>query len=193
MSKYLLGFITVAVALLLRWLVPINPTPLFLLALVLSAWFGNRTQGLIAAVLIEISVEVYFENPPWQIELGFANINRLAIVVVIALLASARKRAEQKTKARARQQAAVARLGQRALEGKELPLLIDEATKIVAETLEADISAVLELMPTKDAFLLVAGEGVKEGLVGNEVVSAGTDSLSGYTLLSGEPVIVKDL
>lgn len=192
-SKYLLGFITVSAALLLRFIVPINPTPLFLLALILSAWFGSRVQGLIAALLIEISVEVYFENPPWQIDPGFSNINRLAIVVVIALLASARKRAEEKTRARAQQQAAVAGFGQRALEGKELPLLVDEAAKVVAETLRVEIAAVLELMPERDTLLLIAGAGLKEGLIGKEVVASGTGSLSGFTLLTGGPVIVKDL
>jgi len=52
---------------------------------------------------------------------------------------------------------------------------------------------VLELLPLNDALLLRAGVGWRDGLVSQTIVSAGTNSQAGYTLLCKEPVIVEDL
>jgi signal transduction histidine kinase/DNA-binding NarL/FixJ family response regulator len=59
--------------------------------------------------------------------------------------------------------------------------------------LDGDFCGVLELLPERDTFLLRAGVGWKEGLIGSATVGAGRDSQAGYTLLSSEPVIVSDL
>jgi len=104
-----------------------------------------------------------------------------------------RKRAEEALEVRAREQAAVATLGQRALAGTELSTLLDEAVALVARTLEVEFCKVLELLPDGTALVLRAGVGWKEGCVGSARVGAGTDSQAGYTLLSNEPVIVEDL
>ena len=103
------------------------------------------------------------------------------------------RQAEEELRARACQQAAVAHLGQRALAGIDLPALMDEAVSLVAGTLAAEYSKVLELLPDGSALLLRAGVGWKEGLIGRATVGAGTDSQAGYTLFSNEPVIVEDL
>ncbi len=104
-----------------------------------------------------------------------------------------RKQAEEALQARARQQAAVAQLGQCALTAVDLPTLMNEAVNLVAQTLEVELTKILELSPEGDTLLLRAGVGWKEGLVGQATVSAGTDSQAGYTLLSSEPIIVEDL
>ncbi|TAK05865.1 MAG: PAS domain S-box protein, partial [Candidatus Manganitrophaceae bacterium] len=106
-----------------------------------------------------------------------------------------RRRVEKQIKARTRQQEAVAMLGQQALEGKPLSELMKEAVSLVARVLEVEYAKVLELLPGGKAFLLRAGVGWKEGIVGNEIVDAGIDSQAGYTfaLLSKAPVIVEDL
>ncbi len=104
-----------------------------------------------------------------------------------------RKRAEGELSQRVRQQAAVANLGQRALAGHDLALLMDEAVALVARTLEVEYSKILELLPDGSSLLLRAGVGWKEGCVGHVTVEAGTDSQAGYTLLSDQPVIVEDL
>ncbi|MFQ5614405.1 MAG: GAF domain-containing protein, partial [Anaerolineae bacterium] len=119
-----------------------------------------------------------------------------AMLQIFAVRASAeleRVWAEERLKAHARQQAAVADLGQRALAGIALSALMDEATAVVAQTLEVEYCKVLELLPDGDALLLRAGVGWQAGLVGQATVGAGTDSQAGYTLLSSEPVIVEDL
>jgi PAS domain S-box-containing protein len=96
-------------------------------------------------------------------------------------------------KARARQQAVVAELGQRALAATDLPTLMNEAVVLVAQTLELEYCKVLELLPNGNALLLRAGVGWEDGCVGHATVSAGSQSQAGYTLLSDEPVIVEDL
>ena len=105
----------------------------------------------------------------------------------------AREEIEGRVQERVRQQAAVAQLGERALRGVELFTLMDEVTVIVTQTLGVEFCKILELLPDGKALLLRAGVGWKEGLVGQATVGAGTNSQAGYTLLSNEPVIIKDL
>ena len=103
------------------------------------------------------------------------------------------KQVEEELKARARQQAAVAELGQRALANPSIAELFDEAVVLVANTLDVEYCKVLQLLPDGKALRLLAGVGWKAGLVGHALVSAGADSQAGYTLLIKEPVIVEDL
>jgi PAS domain S-box-containing protein len=103
------------------------------------------------------------------------------------------KQIEEELKARARQQAAVAEFGQRALANPPLAELFDEAVAIVAHTLDVEYCKVLQLLPDRKALLLQAGVGWKAGLVGHALVDASADTQAGYTLLIREPVIVEDL
>ncbi len=105
----------------------------------------------------------------------------------------ARKRDEQELRARARQQAAVAELGQRALASEDVDALLAEAVEVVDRTLEVDYVKVLELMPGGVDFRLVAGLGWTPGLVGSATVPGGAGSQAGFTLSSSKPVIVEDL
>jgi PAS domain S-box-containing protein len=102
------------------------------------------------------------------------------------------KHAQEELETRVRQQAAVAHLGQRALQSIDLSVLMDETASMVAENLGVQYSKVLELLPQDDVLLLRAGVGWKEGLVGEATEGAGVDSQGGYTLLSSKPVIVED-
>jgi PAS domain S-box-containing protein len=77
------------------------------------------------------------------------------------------KSAEEELRARVRQQAAVAGLGQGALSGLELGGLMEEATSLVARNLGAEYSHVLELLPDGATLLLRAGTGWGEGFVGH--------------------------
>ncbi|MEG4037230.1 EAL domain-containing protein [Microcoleus sp. S36b_A4] len=94
---------------------------------------------------------------------------------------------------RARQQAAVAYLGQQALAETDLSALMDKAAVLIAQTLDVDYCQVLELLPSGHAFMLRAGVGWQPGLVGSATVAASARSQAGYTLLVGEPTIVEDL
>lgn len=94
---------------------------------------------------------------------------------------------------RARQQAAVAYLGQQALAETDLSALMDKAAVLIAQTLDVDYCQLLELLPSGHAFMLRAGVGWQPGLVGSATVTASARSQAGYTLLVGEPIIVEDL
>jgi PAS domain S-box-containing protein len=106
---------------------------------------------------------------------------------------SRQKQAEEALKARARQQAAVAELSQRALLETDLSALMDQAVNLVSQTLEVGYCKILELLPDSEALLLRAGVGWREGLVGQVTLSARAASQAGYTLFSSEVVIVEDL
>ncbi|MBD2541407.1 PAS domain S-box protein, partial [Coleofasciculus sp. FACHB-SPT36] len=104
-----------------------------------------------------------------------------------------RKAAEYELKSHARASAVVAQLGQGALSGTNLDTLMQEAVKLVAQTLEVPYCQVLELMPGGNALFMRAGVGWQEGLVGSAIIGAHDRSQAGYTLLTGKPVIVEDL
>ena len=115
------------------------------------------------------------------------------MVLSMAADVTERKWAEEQLRTRTRQQEAIATLGQRALSGIDLSTLMDEATSLIAQTLDVEYCKVLELLPSGDAVFLRAGVGWQDGLVGRATVGTGSDSQAGYTLLSSEPVIVTDL
>lgn len=100
------------------------------------------------------------------------------------------KRIQEELRTRARQQAAIAALGQRALSQINLTTLMDEVTQLIAQTLEVEYSKVLELLPNGESLLLRSGFGWAAGLIGQAQVSADLDSQAGYTLISAEPVVV---
>lgn len=103
-----------------------------------------------------------------------------------------RVQAQAELKARTQQQAVVVELGQRALEGVELDELLAEAVSAVASTLSVEYSKILELLDG-EKFILRAGVGWREGVVGHAFVDAGEGSQAGYTLRSNKPVVVEDL
>ncbi|MBI3668844.1 MAG: PAS domain S-box protein [Acidobacteria bacterium] len=113
--------------------------------------------------------------------------------VVVAHDITERLRAQRELEVRARQQTAVAELGQHALRGTALTALMEDAVRIMAQTLRVEYCKILELLPDGSALLLRAGVGWQEGLVGQATVGTGMDSQAGYTLASNGPVIVEDL
>ncbi len=103
---------------------------------------------------------------------------------------AARARAELQV--RVRQQEIVAALGMRGLAGGDPRDLIEDAVSLVAETLEVEFCQVLELQP-EGRFLMAAGVGWADGVIGSETVGGDDDSQAGYALRHGKPVIVEDL
>ncbi len=106
---------------------------------------------------------------------------------------TARKQAENEIRMLANLQSVVADLGERALRGAPLSEVLDDAAYQVRHALDVDYCKVLELLPNRDALLMIAGTGWRPGFVGHATVGIGKDSQAGYTLLSGQPVLVKDL
>lgn len=106
---------------------------------------------------------------------------------------TARKKAENEIRMLARLQSVVADLGERALRGAPLTQMLDDAASQVAQALGVEYCKILELLPNREALLMRAGFGWKAGYVGHATVGLGADSQAGYTLQSGEPVVVEDL
>src|SRR5216110_1992722 len=102
-------------------------------------------------------------------------------------------RTEAQLRATARQQEAVAHVGQRALAGAPPDELIAGAVAIVARVLEVPFASVLELRPESRTLLLRAGVGWRDGAVGRTVLPTDADSHAGYVLRSTGPVVVEDL
>ncbi len=103
-----------------------------------------------------------------------------------------RKQAEAELERRAAQQAAVALLGEHALEGASTVELMQEAVTSAAQMLSAEISAVWELIPDEGRLVLRAGLGWPESAFGTLRFPDGAGSQAGCTLLTGVPVVVED-
>ena len=101
--------------------------------------------------------------------------------------------ADAELRRRADQQAAVATLGQLAVEIDDLDSLVDEAARLVGDTLDCAYCKVLDLDTDREELLLRQGVGWQDGIVGTATVDANEHSQAGYTLLSEQPVIVDDL
>jgi PAS domain S-box-containing protein len=103
-KRYGLAVLSVAVAVagtsLLVGSAPVTGriTPLFFLALLLSAWVGGFGPGLLAAALATLAIDYFFLPPLYSIQLDAAKLPHLLVFFVSAVIVSswsaARKRAE---------------------------------------------------------------------------------------------------
>jgi diguanylate cyclase (GGDEF)-like protein/PAS domain S-box-containing protein len=101
------------------------------------------------------------------------------------------KQAEAELERRAAQQAAVARLGEHALEGASTLDVMQEAIAAAAELLGMEIAGVLELTDEGQAFESRATRGLSGNAVGRRIPS-GSRSQAGYTIETSAPVMVED-
>ena len=218
--RYALAVLSVGLALLMQLtLIPLvggdprsSPFLLFFAAVMVSAWFGGLWPGVLATVLSALLAGYFFllsrgtlpfDNVAQDLRWALFVVEGILISALVERSHSARRRAEahalkvaqgeEEIRARAREQQAVAELGQRALTKTGLPALMDDAVGLVAGGLDLEYGEVLELLPGGERLLLRAGAGWKRGLVGRVTVGAGADSPAGQTLLSREPVIFEDL
>jgi diguanylate cyclase (GGDEF)-like protein len=100
-----------------------------------------------------------------------------------------RKHSAQALEANARRQRAAARLGQLALRERDLDTLFKTAAHTLAETLQTELSAVLERLEDGGEFRIRAGCGYDPSVGSVRVVPT---SQAGYTLRTDGPVIVED-
>ena len=104
-----------------------------------------------------------------------------------------RELTEQRLLNRALQQSVVAALGQFALVTNDVMAMLNQAIGFVFETVDCQFCHILELQSDGQTLLMRAGAGWREGTVGVTTVSSDPGTLPGYTLTSGEPVIIADL
>ena len=114
--------------------------------------------------------------------------------LVVGIIDGEAKTRTQQVERRAGQQAAVAHLGQFALETDDLDELMYEAARTVADALENDYCKVLDFDEASAELLLRQGVGWNDGIAGEATVSAvEADSQAAYTLANDHPIVVEDL
>jgi two-component sensor histidine kinase len=94
---------------------------------------------------------------------------------------------------RIRQQEILAELGVCALRKTPFLDLLNQTALLTAEGMEAQFCKVLEYMPAENKFLVRAGVGWHDGIVGVATVGADLESPAGFALQTGKPVISNHL
>lgn len=97
------------------------------------------------------------------------------------------------SKLRIRQQEILAELGVLALQGTPFPELVTKTASLTAEGLEAEFCKVLEYQRNEARFLVTAGVGWGNDVIGVATVGADIESPAGYALITGKPVISNHL
>jgi PAS domain S-box-containing protein len=103
-----------------------------------------------------------------------------------------RVKLREELRSRAKQQEALAQLGERALAETDIERLLNDVVSTVALTLPVDFVKVLELMPGDNDFLLRAGFGWKVDCVGSIVMSKERDEYARHILGAAVPVTTAD-
>ena len=104
-----------------------------------------------------------------------------------------RVKLHRELRVRATQQEVVARLSERALTETDLQKFFDNAVATIAKILNVELVKILELVPGDAELVLRAAVGFPPGLVGTAHVPTDRDTQAGFTLASGQPVIVENL
>ncbi len=136
----------------------------------LAVWAGRRVTKGIDAIVLEAGRLGRGETPR-PLRSPIFEVTKLSESLTAA--GRERARADAEIQNRARQQAALADFGRRALATTELEPLLGDASRVIAEVLSVQCAAVLELLPDRSALRLVAGVGWEDGRVGVATVDAG--------------------
>src|SRR5271156_6163536 len=99
---------------------------------------------------------------------------------------------ENELRSRAKQQEALAQLGERALAEPDLERLLNDAVSTVALTLSVELVKVLELLPGGTELVLRAGFGWKTDLVGSVLTTTEPSTYARVTLDSATPIVIAD-
>lgn len=94
---------------------------------------------------------------------------------------------------RLRQQSLISEFGMYALNNSDFADLANEASRLAAEGVHSRLAKVLTYLPDENRFLVYAGVGWREGVVGHATIGGGLDSPAGYALHSCRPVIANHL
>ena len=103
-----------------------------------------------------------------------------------------RRLAERSLAERVTQQAAVAELGQRAMQSRDPAELFNDAVKLVTRTLDVPLAAVLERTANETSLIVRACVGTRRDMVGTTLTNMTAETQSGFTLATSQPVRVSD-
>jgi len=99
---------------------------------------------------------------------------------------------QEELRSRAKQEEALAQLGERALVETDLEKLLTDAVSTVALTLSVEFVKILELLPSADELLLRAGFGWKRELLGTVLAMTEPNTYARFTLDTPAPVVIAD-
>ena len=123
---------------------------------------------------------------------GDCRRRRVARMVGLCQDVTDRIKLENELRGRAKQQEAVAQLGERALTEQSLERLLNDVASTVAITLGIEFVEILELMPGDTEFLLRAGFGWKAETLSTIRTSTDVKCYAGYALDSAAPIVIDD-
>jgi signal transduction histidine kinase len=170
------------------WTVTGVGVALVLAGALLALWLGRRVDRSVQHLVREADRLGRGEAPR-----VVPSVIREAEELSASLAAAGRERAraDEEIRARARQQAALAEFGRRALGDADLDVLLMETAHLVAETLAVESVALLERLPDGSALRVRAGVGLPDGMAGELTVPL-VDTPAGQTLRTQEPVVIAD-
>jgi signal transduction histidine kinase/HAMP domain-containing protein/ActR/RegA family two-component response regulator len=167
----------------------------------IAAWFGGerfvmrQVRALLKAVQQlgtgDFSARTGLANEPGEIGQLAKSFDGMAADLENRV--KQREHDEQSALNRALQQTAVGALSQFALTSNDFSGLLNQAASLISQTLEVQFCRILELMPDGKSLLLRGGVGWNKGIVGLAVIDADPRLQAGFTLESGEPVVISDL
>jgi diguanylate cyclase (GGDEF)-like protein len=94
---------------------------------------------------------------------------------------------------RARQQAAIASLSQKALSGLDIAALMNATSQTVAQTLSMEFVNVLEYLPGQNALRLRAAKGWKQDGIGHARIGILPSSTTSKMLVNNNPPVIEDI
>ncbi len=94
---------------------------------------------------------------------------------------------------RLRQQSLLADFARSALQTRDIQTILQNATELCAQGLEARFAKVLEYIPNENRLLVRAGIGWKPGVIDSTTLGADLESPAGYAYQSGNAVISNHL
>ena len=165
----------------------------------LAAWFGGenfilrQTRGLSNAVRRlakgDLSARADLQNIEGE---GGELVHAFdALAASLQKQTNEREQTEKKFLYRALQQTVVASLGQLALTNSDLSILLNQSVMMIAQTMEVQYSAIYERLASGE-LVLQAGTGWNPDYTGDSTVPDDQDTQIGYTLHTGEPVVIAD-
>ena len=100
--RYGLGVLAFTVILLIAFAIKrffsltLDPTPLLIIVLIASAWYGGRGPGLLVLVVYEITIEYFTFPQSLSLKFAFLVLNRLILFVSLVLFVSSRRSAQNR-------------------------------------------------------------------------------------------------
>jgi two-component system, cell cycle sensor histidine kinase and response regulator CckA len=144
---------------------------------------GNASLESAVAALREHSID-YLLKP--------VDVKHLLQVASVATERWQRRQAESSLLMRAREQAAVARLGEAALSTASIGDLLQQAVTVVADTLRVPFAAVLERRSDGASLVFRANVGWPHAKLGQTTIPVSAYNQAGASLLQVEPIVVAD-